>query len=543
MNFDYVIIGAGSAGCLLANRLSESGKHQVCLVEAGPSDWSPFIHIPAGFLKTVTNKKVNWLYDTEPSWGTNGRAIPTPRGKVIGGSSSINGLIFSRGQKLDFDTWAQLGNIGWGYADLLPHFRNLETYIPGRNTLLESDSTNLFRGTNGEMLVTDLMWRDPLCDAFIKAAQSMGMPLNNDYNGENQEGVSYVQRTSTNRRRMSSAQAYLKPARKRKNLHVIKNAFVTSILLENKKAVGVTFKKGGPANAELRIKANREVIISGGAVNSPQLLQVSGIGSSDLLLSLGVGVKHELIGVGENLQDHYATRLTGRVKNVRTINELSRGPRLFGEFIKYFCGQQSILSLGPTLVYCFWHSDEAMRNNDLQISFTPASYSLGRQSELDREPGFSIATWVQRPQSVGWVRARSKNPFDKPLIQPNYLSSHLDQQILVKGIKIARMLMNSAPLKPYFDHEVYPGREVQSDEDLLTVARERSNTAYHLVGTCRMGPKTDPSAVVDSKLKVHGLQNLRVVDASIMPTIPSANVNAAVLAIAEKAASEILGDL
>ena len=269
-------------------------------------------------------------------------------------------------------------------------------------------------------------------------------------------------------------------------------------------------------------------------------MQLSGIGPGKLLQSLGIPIRCELPGVGVNLRDHYATRLTGKAKNVRTINELSRGPRLFGEIVKYAVGRQSILSLGPTLVYCFWHSNELRRSNDLQISFTPASYALGRQSELDNFPGFSIAAWVQRPESSGWVRAKSQDPFCKPRIQPNYLEAAEDQRILVEGIKISRKLMNSSALSPYFDHEVYPGKDVQSDAELLNVARERSNTAYHLVGSCRMAPKSDSTSVVDNNLRVRGFQNLRVVDASIMPMIPSSNVNAAVLAIAEKIATEIV---
>ena len=542
LEFDYIIVGAGSAGCLLANRLSALPNIKVCLVEAGPSDWSPFIQIPAGFMKTVTNKRLNWLYETEPSPGTNGRSIPTPRGKVLGGSSSINGLIFNRGQRMDFDNWAQRGNIGWGYDDLLPYFKSLENYIPSVKPDLKISSENSFRGNQGEMIVTDLNWRDPLCEAFIKSAVSMGMPMNIDYNGENEEGVSYVQRTVSGMRRMSASRAYLKPARQRKNLHIITNALVTNLRFDNERVIGVEYKRSKSDKSSTFIKASGEVILSGGAINSPQILQLSGIGPGKLLQSLGIPIRYELPGVGKNLRDHYATRLTGRAKNIRTINELSRGPRLIGEIVKYALGRQSILGLGPTLVYCFWHSNELARNNDLQISFTPASYALGRQSQLDYYPGFSIAAWVQRPESSGWVRIKSQDPFCKPLIQPNYLEAEEDQKILIEGIKISRKLMHSEPLSPYFDHEVYPGQQVHSDEDLLNVARERSNTAYHLVGSCRMAPETDNTSVVDNNLRVRGFKNLRVVDASVMPMIPSSNVNAAVLAIAEKIAAEMMRD-
>ena len=531
--YDYVIVGAGTAGCVLANRLTACGKYTVCLLEAGPSDWNPMIHIPAGFMKTIANPSVNWLYQSEPCPGTNGRTIPMPRGKVVGGSSSINGLIFSRGQKMDFDVWAQKGNRGWSYDDVLPYFCRYESH--------ENSEDNNLRGQSGEMTITDLKWRDPLCEAFIRGAESIGIPRNPDYNGAYQEGTSYVQRTSTGKLRMSAARAFLKPARKRRNLRVITNAHATKILLDGKRATGVAYKRGGFSGRSDEVHASREVIISGGTINSPQLLQLSGIGPTNLLNNLGVEVLHNLPGVGENLRDHYGARLTARAKNVDTINELAHGPKLVGEIIKYFLGRRSILELGPTLVYCFWHSDEMIRNADLQISFTPASYDEGKQAKLDREPGFSLAAWQQRPESLGYVRARNKNPFEKPQIQPNYLSHEEDRRVLLAGIKISRRLMNTEALAPYFDYEGYPGAHVQKDDELLDVARQRSTTLYHLMGTCRMATKTDPTAVVDDQLCIHGLQNIRVIDASIMPSMPSANLNAAVMMIAEKGADMILG--
>ena len=531
--YDYVIVGAGTAGCVLANRLTACGKYTVCLLEAGPSDWNPMIHIPAGFMKTIANPSVNWLYQSEPCPGTNGRTIPMPRGKVLGGSSSINGLIFSRGQKMDFDVWAQKGNRGWSYDDVLPYFCRYESHE-------NSEDKNL-RGQSGEMTITDLKWRDPLCEAFIRGAESIGIPRNPDYNGAYQEGTSYVQRTSTGKLRMSAARAFLKPARKRRNLRVITNAHATKILFDGKRATGVAYKRGGFSGRSDEVHASREVIISGGTINSPQLLQLSGIGPTNLLNNLGVEVLHNLPGVGENLRDHYGARLTARAKNVDTLNELAQGPKLVGEIVKYFLGRRSILELGPTLVYCFWHSDEMIRNADLQISFTPASYDEGKQAKLDREPGFSLAAWQQRPESLGYVRARNKNPFEKPQIQPNYLSHEEDRRVLLAGIKISRRLMNTEALAPYFDYEGYPGAHVQKDDELLDVARQRSTTLYHLMGTCRMATKTDPTAVVDDQLCIHGLQNIRVIDASVMPSMPSANLNAAVMMIAEKGADMILG--
>jgi len=531
--YDYVIVGAGTAGCVLANRLTACGKYTVCLLEAGPPDWNPMIHIPAGFMKTIANPSVNWLYQSEPCPGTNGRTIPMPRGKVLGGSSSINGLIFNRGQKMDFDVWAQKGNRGWSYDDVLPYFRRYESH--------EDSPDASYRGQTGEMTITDLKWRDPLCEAFIKGAESIGIPRNPDYNGAYQEGTSYVQRTSTGKLRMSAARAFLKPARKRQNLRVITNAHATKILLDGKRTIGVAYNRGGANGRPDQVYAGREVIIAGGTINSPQLLQLSGIGSAKLLNDLGIKVAHDLAGVGENLRDHYGARLTARAKNVNTINELAHGPKLVGEIVKYFLGRRSILELGPTLVYCFWHSDEMIRNADLQISFTPASYKEGRQAKLDNEPGFSLAAWQQRPESLGYVRARNKNPFEKPQIQPNYLSHEEDRRVLLAGIKVSRRLMNTEALAPYFDYEGYPGVHIQNDDELLDVARQRSTTLYHLMGTCRMGTETDPTAVVDDKLRIHGLQNLRVIDASIMPSMPSANLNAAVMMIAEKGADMVLG--
>ena len=522
--FDYIIVGAGSAGCVLAKRLTTCGNYSVCVLEAGPNDWHPLIHIPAGFMKTLVNPKVNWMYQSEPSEGTNGRSIPTPRGKVIGGSSSINGLIFNRGQKLDFDVWAQKGNKGWGYEDVLPYFQRFESH--------QDSSDENFRGKTGEMMITNLGWRDSLCEAFIDGAESLGIPRNPDYNGKTQLGTSYVQRTSTGKIRMSAARAFLNPIKERTNLTVITNAHVTKIILDGKVAKGVVYQYGGARGSAKEIYAAREVIICGGAINSPHLLQVSGI---------GINVKHALAGVGENLRDHYGARLTARAKNVRTINEMARGPRLLGEITKYFIGRQSILELGPTLVYCSWHSDENAKNNDLQVSFTPASYKEGMQAWLDEEPGFTLATWQQRPESLGWVRARSLDPFEKPIIQPNYLSAEEDKVVLLAGIKLSRRLMRTDALAPYFSYEAYPGDAVQSDDELLDIARQRSTTLYHLMGTCRMAPKTDMYAVVDHELRIHGMKNLRVIDASIMPTMLSANLNAGTLMIAEKGADMVLG--
>jgi len=535
--FDYVIVGAGSAGSVLANRLSEDGKTTVCVLEAGPTDWHPFIHIPAGFMYTLVNPAVNWLYTSEPSEWTGGRRIAAPRGKTLGGSSSINGHIYNRGQRLDFDGWAQRGNRGWGYSDVLPYFRRSE-----RRMAPDVDSSDdIFRGKEGHLPINDLEWRDPICEAFIEGAQQLGIPRNRDYNGVQQAGVSYVQRIIQNGRRVSAARGYLKPAMKRTNLTVRTHAHATSIVLEGKRAVGVRYNSGGQHGYGREVRAAREVILCGGAVNSPQLLQISGVGPGKLLGELGIPVQHELAGVGENLRDHYAPRFVARVKNAETINELSHGVKLVGQVMKYVLTRRGILSLNPTLVYVFWKSDERVENYDLQLTFTPASYKEGVQSKLDDFPGMTIASWQQRPDSIGWVRAKSADPFTAPLIQPNYLAAESDRQVLLAGMKLARRLLHSPALSKYYDREDFPGPQAQSDEDLMTAAKQRGTTTFHLMGTCRMAPDTDPTAVVDDQLRVRGLEALRVVDASIMPTMPSANLNASVLMIAEKAADMIRG--
>jgi len=531
-NFDYIIVGAGSAGCVLANRLTENGRYTVCVLEAGPRDWNPFIHIPAGFMKTLVNPKINWMYETTATDWTANRVIAVPRGKTLGGSSSINGHVYNRGQKMDFDTWSQKGNKGWGYADVLPYFKKCEQKIGA------GDET--YRGRHGNLKINDLDWRDPLCDAFIQGANSIGIPSNTDYNGAKQEGVSYVQRTTHKRLRVSAAKAFLNPAKSRSNLTIITNALATKIMLDGKRAVGVLYKKGIKDAHTLQLKANKEVILSGGAINSPQLLQLSGIGPSDLLKKHGIEVQHELPGVGLNLRDHYAPRFTARAKNISTINEKARGPRLWGEVAKYFLGAKSIVNLSPTLVYCFWHSNESVRNHDLQLTFTPASYKEGVQSQLDDQPGFTIASWQQRPESLGFVKIRSDNPFEAPVIQPNYLEAEEDRKVLIAGMRLARRLMRTEPLAPYFEFEQYPGDHIQTDDELLQIARERGTTTFHVMGSCRMGPSSDATSVVDEKLRVRGIDNLRVVDASIMPTMLSANLNAGAMMIGEKGADMIL---
>jgi len=530
---DYVIVGAGSSGCVLANRLSEDGKYSVCLLEAGPPDWSPYIHIPTGFMKLMNHPKYNWCYQSEPSEWTGGRTIPVPRGKTLGGSSSVNGNVFTRGHRQDFNTWSQLGNRGWGYADVLPYFKRYETKY--------GHGDAVYRGRTGELAVTDTDWTHPLCDAFIDGAVSIGIPRTSDYNGASQEGISYTQRTIHSKRRMSTARAFLKPARSRENLTVITRAHATDLILEGKRATGVRYMKGGRGGEARTIKANREIILSGGVFNSAQLLQLSGIGDPAHLGEIGIEVKHALPGVGQNFRDHYAQRFTARAKNAETLNERAQGLKLIPEIAKWVFDRPSVLSLPATTVYAFWRSNPEIANSDLQLSFVPASYELGRQAKLDDFPGMSIATWQQRPESSGYVRARSSDPFEMPIIQPNYLADENDRQVVLSGMKTVRRILATKPMEPYFAGEDFPGEHVQTDDELLESLKQRGTTTYHPNGTCKMGRADDPMAVVSDDLRVHGLQGLRVADASVMPRMISANLNAACIMIGEKASDMIRG--
>ena len=531
--FDYVIVGAGSAGCVLASRLSEDPSVTVCVLEAGPRDWHPYIHLPAGFIKTFYMKSINWGYQQEPGPYTNGRSIYAPRGKTLGGSSSINGHVYNRGQRQDFDTWAQMGNRGWSYSDVLPHFKRMEKRIGAGD--------EQYRGRDGSLHVTTMEWKDTLCEAFMDGAVSLGIPRNPDYNGAIQEGVSYVQRTIQNGRRVSSATAFLRPASKRPNVEIRTHAHATGVMLEGKRAVGVRYSRGGRGGVPVEVRARKEVILCGGAYNSPQLLQLSGIGAPELLQEHGIEVRHALRSVGEGLQDHYAPRTVARVKNIKTINELARGLNLWGEALKWALTRRGILSLSPTMVYCFWHSGETAESSDLQLTFTPASYKEGVQGQLEDEHGMSVASWQQRPESRGYVRIRSADPFAQPIIQTNYLTAELDRRVIVAGMKLARRLLASAPLAPYYAYEDFPGPKVQSDDELLAAAIQRATTTFHPGCSCRMGPAEATWATVDDQLRVHGLQGLRVADASIMPRMISANLNAATLMIGDKAADLILG--
>ncbi len=531
---DYIVIGAGTTGCVVAGRLSEQGRYRVCVLEAGPRDHNPFIHIPAGVLYTLQNPAINWMYPGVGSPGLNGRAVNHARGKTLGGSGSINGHIYNRGSRHDFDQWAALGNPGWRYEDVLPYF------IRSENKIGIGDAG--FHGHDGPFTVTDIDEPDPLCDAFIRGAASLGIPLNPDYNGKSQEGIAYAQRSVHRGRRVSPARVFLSPAEKRGNTRVLTNAMVERIVVRNGRAEAVCFRQGGAGSPAQTIRATREVILCAGAIASPQILQLSGIGAGGHLQRIGVTPVHELPGVGENFRDHYAVRSVVRINGLATINQRARGLPLAREVLRYVLTRRGALALTPTLVYCFWKSDERLEQGDIQITFTPASYPAGVQSGLDRFPGATVACWQQRPLSAGYVRAVSADPNTPPEIQGNFLAEVTDRRVLLEALRLSRRILQSEPFDRYVEQEIWPGPDRQSDEQLLEHARQTGNTAYHPMGTCRMGPAGQPDAVVDSRLKVHGIAGLRVADASIMPMILSANLNAGALMIGEKAADMIIED-
>jgi len=530
--YDYVVIGAGTAGSVVAGRLSENGKYKICVLEAGPPDRNPFIHIPAGVIYTLQNPAINWMYKGLVSPGLDGRAITQARGKTLGGSGAINGHIYNRGQRLDFDAWAQMGNRGWAYDDVLPYFMKSENRIGAGDAA--------YHGTGGPFTVTDVDEPDALCDAFIRGAESLGIPRNADYNGRTQEGIAYAQRSVHKGRRVSPARAFLYPAMKRGNTRVITGAHVLGIDLDGNRATAVRFKTGGPTAPQRTVRAGREIILCAGAIASPHILQLSGIGAGQHLQSLGLQVVHEMPGVGENLRDHYAVRSVVRTQGLPSINQRVRGPALVREVLRYALTRKGALALTPTLVYCFWKSDDSLEAGDIQLTFTPASYPDGVQSGLDRFPGATVACWQQRPESAGYVRANSADPFQAPDIQGNYLAEAEDRRLLLAAMRLSRRILLSDPFGPHVAEELWPGPDRQSDDALLDHARRTGNTAYHPMGTCRMGPVANTDTVVDDQLRVHGINGLRVADASIMPMMPSANLNAGALMIGEKAADMII---
>ena len=531
--YDYVIVGAGAAGCLLASRLTEDPNVSVCLLEAGPPDRNPFIHIPAGFIKVGHDPAYTWNFQTEPGAAIDDRSVTTRMGRTLGGSSSINGFNYTRGAAEDFDAWSALGNKGWSYDEVLPYFKRTEKWLGAHDSK--------YRGTQGLLPITDCDWRHPLCDAFIAGASQMGLPAHIDYNAGSQLGAGYYQRWIFKGRRFSAAKAFLGPARKRRNLRVLTGAHVTKILFEVKRAVGVQYQAAADAQTQV-VYARREVILSAGAANTPKILQLSGVGPRAVLQEHGIDIVHDLAGVGENFHDHFMVRSVVRVAGVETINSTARGLRLAREIVKWTLGQPSLMAISPSVAFAFAKLSEASARADLQFHFSPGSYASGIAGKLDDFPGMTLGFYLLRPRSRGYVRLRSGNPFDLPRIQPNYLSDPADQHETIAGLRLARTLLHSTELLPYCLKDDFPQASAISDEALLACAKERGGTAWHFVGTCRMGDADDPQAVVDSELRVLGLEGLRVVDASVMPGMPSGNTGAPTMMIAEKAADMIRGN-
>jgi len=528
--FDFVIVGAGAAGCVLANRLSADGRYRVLILEAGGSDAHPWIKIPAGFTRTIFNQSLGWGYTNAPTPATANRSIPCPRGRVLGGSSSINGHLYVRGQAQDYADWVKAGATDWGWQQVLKYFRRAETRMGGGET----------RGNNGPLQVTDPSLKHPLCDAFIDAAQHCNIPRNADYNDGDQSGVGYYQYLIHHGRRWSAADAYLRPALRRGNLVLRKRTLATRILFEGRRAIGIEYLSRGTRGC---VRARHEVLLAGGSINSPQLLQLSGIGDPALLHQHGIEVLDSSPQLGRGLVDHYAVRLSVRARNCQTLNERARLPALLGEMYRYLMHRDGLLATAVAQAYGFVSSKPGSRP-DLQLLFTPASYPAGRvgQSSLETSPGMTCGVCQLRPNSRGHVRIVSADPTVAPEIQPNYLADADDLKVLIDGIRIVRRLFKTEPLAQYVTEETWPGQSVTADAGgLERFARETGSTVYHPVGSCAMGNQA--GAPLDPRLRVRRFEALRVIDASAMPAMVSGNTYAATIMIAEKGADMVLDDV
>ncbi len=522
--YDFIVVGAGSAGCVVANRLSADPDNRVLLLEAGGKDLNPWLHIPIGYARTIYNPKTSWVYETEACEGTAGRRTKWPRGKVLGGCSSINGLVYIRGQRQDYDHWRQLGNRGWGYDDVLPYFMKAEDQGRGGDD---------YHGSGGPLKVSDHEARDELAEAVVAAAQEYGIPANPDFNGAAQEGVGYYQLTTHNGRRCSAAVAYLNPIKQRTNLTIATDALAGKIRFKDRKANSVVYHQSGAIHEAV---ATREIVLCGGAINSPQLLQLSGVGPAELSKRYDIDVVHDLPGVGQNLQDHLQIRTIYKTTKPITANdELTRFDRKMINGLKWALGRTGMLTIGAGQIGIFTKTRAELDSPDVQYHYIPFAAENPGEGLLPFS-AFALSVCQLRPESRGTIEIQSNDPTQYPLIQPNYLSQELDRQTAVAGLKIAREIMAASAIAPLIESEYMPGNEVRSDEELLTYCKETGITIFHPVGTCKMGPADDAGAVVDERLKVHGLDGLRIADCSIMPTLVSGNTNAAAIMIGEKAA-------